>query len=104
MNLVATFAGLVATALAGLRWLRVAQREHYLPLKVIKEHLDLIDRGVDPPTLNGGSRAPAGALGEGSAAAALARSMARAGDERVVGIGTVKSTMCAVPSGAVGCV
>jgi UDP-N-acetylmuramoyl-tripeptide--D-alanyl-D-alanine ligase len=31
MNLVATFAGLVATVLAGLRWLRVAQREHYLP-------------------------------------------------------------------------
>lgn len=31
MTLVATVACLVATALAGLRWLRVAQREHYLP-------------------------------------------------------------------------
>jgi UDP-N-acetylmuramoyl-tripeptide--D-alanyl-D-alanine ligase len=30
MSLAATLAGLVATALAGLRWLRVAQREHYL--------------------------------------------------------------------------
>lgn len=31
MTFVAVFACLVATALAGLRWLRVAQREHYLP-------------------------------------------------------------------------
>ncbi|HVM07406.1 MAG TPA: Mur ligase family protein [Acidimicrobiales bacterium] len=31
MTLVAVAACLVATALAGLRWLRVAQREHYIP-------------------------------------------------------------------------
>ena len=31
ITLVATVACLVATGLAGLRWLRVAQREHYLP-------------------------------------------------------------------------
>ncbi len=31
MTLVAVAASLVAAALAGLRWLRVAQREHYLP-------------------------------------------------------------------------
>lgn len=31
MSLVAVVAGLVAGAVAGLRWLRVAQREHYLP-------------------------------------------------------------------------
>jgi hypothetical protein len=29
-----------------------SQREHYLPLKVIKEHLDAIDRGLEPPTPN----------------------------------------------------
>ena len=29
------------------------QREHYLPLKVIREHLDAIDRGLEPPALNG---------------------------------------------------
>ena len=64
-----------------LRYIIRMQREHYLPLKVIKEHLDLIDRGVDPPTLNGGTMAPAGALGEGSAAAELLRP--DHGDERV---------------------
>jgi hypothetical protein len=31
------------------------QREHYLPLKIIREHLDAIDRGLEPPTLNGSS-------------------------------------------------
>jgi hypothetical protein len=30
------------------------QREKYLPLKVIKEHLDAIDRGLEPPELPGG--------------------------------------------------
>jgi hypothetical protein len=29
------------------------QRERYLPLKVIKEHLDAIDRGLEPPALEG---------------------------------------------------
>ncbi len=28
-----------------------SQREHYLPLKVIKEHLDALDRGLQPPTI-----------------------------------------------------
>jgi len=28
-----------------------AQREHYLPLKVIREHLDAMDRGLEPPAL-----------------------------------------------------
>ena len=31
-----------------LRYVLSVQREHYLPLKVIREHLELIDRGVDP--------------------------------------------------------
>src|ERR1700710_2633613 len=31
-----------------LRYVLAAQRDHYLPLKVIKEHLDAIDRGQDP--------------------------------------------------------
>ncbi len=33
-----------------LRYVLTSQREHYLPLKVIKEHLDAIDRGLEPPT------------------------------------------------------
>jgi DNA-binding transcriptional MerR regulator len=36
-----------------LRYVLTAQREHYLPLKVIREHLDAIDRGLEPPALNG---------------------------------------------------
>ncbi len=32
-----------------LRYILRAQREQYLPLKVIKEHLDAIDRGLEPP-------------------------------------------------------
>jgi DNA-binding transcriptional MerR regulator len=31
-----------------LRYVLAAQRDHYLPLKVIKEQLDAIDRGVQP--------------------------------------------------------
>ena len=34
-----------------LRYVLTSQREHYLPLKVIKEHLDAIDRGLEPPPL-----------------------------------------------------
>jgi DNA-binding transcriptional MerR regulator len=37
-----------------LRYVLTAQREHYLPLKVIREHLDAIDRGLEPPAVNGG--------------------------------------------------
>jgi DNA-binding transcriptional MerR regulator len=36
-----------------LRYVLTCQREHYLPLKVIREHLDAIDRGLEPPALNG---------------------------------------------------
>jgi DNA-binding transcriptional MerR regulator len=35
-----------------LRYVLTSQREHYLPLKVIKEHLDALDRGLEPPTTN----------------------------------------------------
>jgi DNA-binding transcriptional MerR regulator len=36
-----------------LRYVLTAQREHYLPLKVIREHLDAIDRGLEPPEVTG---------------------------------------------------
>ncbi len=32
-----------------LRYVLEAQRDHYLPLKVIRQHLDAIDRGLEPP-------------------------------------------------------
>jgi DNA-binding transcriptional MerR regulator len=42
-----------------LRYVLTCQREHYLPLKVIREHLDAIDRGLEPPAVNGaGPRVP----------------------------------------------
>jgi DNA-binding transcriptional MerR regulator len=43
-----------------LRYVLAAQRDQYLPLKVIREHLDAIDRGLEPPVvLSAGPRVPA---------------------------------------------
>lgn len=36
-----------------LRYVLTVQRDHYLPLKVIREHLTMIDRGETPPGRNG---------------------------------------------------
>ena len=45
--------------LARLRYVLAAQRDHYLPLRVIKEHLDALDRGLEPPdTALAAPRAP----------------------------------------------
>lgn len=41
-----------------LRYIIRMQREHYLPLKVIREHLDAMDRGLEPPLVNGQPVAP----------------------------------------------
>jgi DNA-binding transcriptional MerR regulator len=38
-----------------LRYVLLAQRDAYLPLKVIKENLDAIDRGLTPPKQPGGA-------------------------------------------------
>lgn len=56
-----------------LRYIIRMQRDHYLPLKVIKEHLDAIDRGLEPPSLNGAPRVPAGVLGDPTSATDLLR-------------------------------
>jgi DNA-binding transcriptional MerR regulator len=37
-----------------LRYVLAAQRDQYLPLKVIREHLEAMDRGLQPPDLPGG--------------------------------------------------
>jgi DNA-binding transcriptional MerR regulator len=37
-----------------LRYVLSAQRDHYLPLRVIKDHLDALDRGLEPPPMPGG--------------------------------------------------
>ncbi|MBA2446183.1 MAG: MerR family transcriptional regulator [Nocardioidaceae bacterium] len=39
--------------LARLRYILTAQRDQYLPLKVIKEHLDMMARGLEPPLAPG---------------------------------------------------
>ena len=39
---------------ARLRYVLSAQRDQYLPLRVIKQHLEAIDRGLEPPTSGGG--------------------------------------------------
>jgi DNA-binding transcriptional MerR regulator len=56
-----------------LRYIIRMQRDHYLPLKVIKEQLSAIDRGLEPPSLNGSSPAHSGVLGVAHGAADLLR-------------------------------
>lgn len=34
-----------------LRYILAVQKNHYLPLKVIREHLDMMDRGMSPPQI-----------------------------------------------------
>ncbi len=42
-----------------LRYVLGAQRDHYLPLRVIKAHLEALDRGLEPPAPGGtGPRVP----------------------------------------------
>ncbi len=41
-----------------LRYVLLAQRDQYLPLKVIKENLDALDRGLEPASSPGGTPAP----------------------------------------------
>jgi DNA-binding transcriptional MerR regulator len=36
-----------------LHYVLATQRDHYLPLRVIKEHLDALDRGLEPPAVPG---------------------------------------------------
>jgi DNA-binding transcriptional MerR regulator len=45
-----------------LRYALALQRDHHLPLKVIREHLDALDRGLEPPTLTPGPQVPRLAL------------------------------------------
>ncbi len=41
-----------------LKYVLSAQRDHYLPLRVIKENLDALDRGLEPASLPGGFATP----------------------------------------------
>jgi DNA-binding transcriptional MerR regulator len=66
-----------------LRYVLTAQRDHYLPLRVIKDHLEALDRGEPlptaaaahagrPATAGSAGAAPAAAPGDGGTASALA--------------------------------
>jgi DNA-binding transcriptional MerR regulator len=62
-----------------LRYILSAQRDHYLPLKVIREHLAAIERGLEPPSEAGGSpRVPDSASAAARAAEADATDAAEA--------------------------
>ena len=41
-----------------LRYVLGVQRDHYLPLRVIRDHLDALDRGLEPPVSRGGPGSP----------------------------------------------
>lgn len=42
-----------------LRYVLSRQRDHYLPLRIIREHLDAMDQGLDPEAyITGGKRVP----------------------------------------------
>jgi DNA-binding transcriptional MerR regulator len=45
-----------------LRYVLAAQRDNYLPLRVIKTHLDALDRGLEPPATTGTAQVPLAAV------------------------------------------
>jgi DNA-binding transcriptional MerR regulator len=51
-----------------LRYVLAVQRDHYLPLKVIKEHLEQLDRGQAPLSVGGQSTPASSGSGPGRAA------------------------------------
>ncbi len=42
-----------------LRYILSVQKNHYLPLRVIREHLEMMDRGMEPPSYDSGRPTPA---------------------------------------------
>ena len=66
-----------------LRYVLTVQRDHYLPLKVIREHLSLIDRGEAPP----GRAGAAAGRGDPGRPADGSGSRGRSGEARPTGSG-----------------
>ncbi|WP_037568370.1 transcriptional regulator FtsR [Phaeacidiphilus oryzae] len=64
------------------------QRDHYLPLRVIREHLDAIDRGEAPPALPASASTGTGPVAEAEReATALAEALGQAGAGGEGGLG-----------------
>jgi DNA-binding transcriptional MerR regulator len=61
--------------IARLRYVLSAQRDHYLPLRVIKDQLDAIDRGLVPPGPGGMPRVPHLAIADNAPTAEHFRSV-----------------------------
>lgn len=53
-----------------LRYIITMQRQFHLPLKVISEHLEAMDRGLEPPQVYGGPTVPQSAIDGSSVAGA----------------------------------
>lgn len=67
-----------------LRYILSAQRDHYLPLKVIREHLEAMERGMDPPSAAGGApRVPDSTSSAAHAAEADAAGAGETSDLRI---------------------
>lgn len=65
-----------------LRYIITMQRQFHLPLRVIAEHLDAMDRGLEPPAVYGGPTVPAAVLG-GDPMPTAATIAAPVGDVRI---------------------
>ena len=55
-----------STDVERLRYVLTVQRDHYLPLKVIREHLEMMDRGQAPPVRPPVGSAESGPAGDGA--------------------------------------
>jgi DNA-binding transcriptional MerR regulator len=66
--------------LARLRYVLTSQRDHYLPLRVIKEHLDALDRGLEPMVAGARPGGPRAVVESAAGGTALRRD---AGDVRL---------------------
>ena len=79
-----------------LRYVLTVQRDHYLPLKVIREQLEMMDRGQTPPVREGGpalgSAASGGSGTPGALGAPAVPAPAGAGSGPAGGVGNGQTT------------
>ena len=69
-----------------LRYILTAQRDRFWPLKVIREALDKLDRGLEPATGDGASSRPQVPVGVGDPDLPTASDLGRRGDLRLTDV------------------